>query len=667
MQVINAEELLHMSYEDVWANYDDSTVMYKVVCPRDDNKEVEMMGTQVIISWYGLKFIRGLKKLEKLYTDVPPIDPAPVRVDYFYTYDFFNPDLQLKWMNGIFWKVWEDINGALFPEELAWLIDEIVNDLYNMHVKDISSYISTMSILDDVEIINDERAREVIDNAEPTPEGIREIYDRHIEILDDADGRYDHNGLVANWRAGLPKRQQTLQKVGVLGFRTEGDSSVIPTPVMGSFTRGLGSLRDVMVESCSSKKAQIMTTDPVATTEYFSRRLQLQTAYVRYLDRSDGRTTVLKDCDNFRTLSYTVGRHDLKNFAGVYRVLPDGTQVEMKGTEEECIGHTIQVRSPVYCGHRHEGRVCGKCMGGIAWSVDPKSALGHQSVIEMIVPVVQSTISVKHEDASATGEDIVIPVKYADLIGLTTDKKGVGLSRKMSSGWSIELPHKSMPAPSDVFIEGAVERISTINFSEVSWVRLINNKTGSSVRVPVSIRKTPAYLSRDFLRWLAKVGFENNDKGNFIIPLEGFDTSKAILRYPVKHRNTLDFMNDLAMMLESTGDAKDRGHSHFVKKMTDFDTPDEAIAELGRLMYSRFEINISHLSVIVLSILCRSQDDASIPPIGENGVFLSRDDIIDGRSIISRYALQKQGGVMKNPRSYIVKKRMPVAMDIILR
>lgn len=665
--ILDAEELLHLDKETLWSLYDDATKSYKVKCPRDDGNTVVLTGTQIIVSWYGLKFVRGLRGLEGLYPHAANIKTPPVRASYFYDYEFFNPGLQLDWMNRIFWQVWEDIGGALYPEELAWLIDEIVNDIYVMHVADTSAYISTMSILDDIEIINDERARKVIEEAEPTPEGIRSINDEHIKILDDEDNRYTHNGLVSNWRAGLPKRQQTLQKVGVLGFRTEGDSSVIPAPVMGSFTRGLGSLRDVMVESCSSKKAQIMTTDPVAITEYFSRRLQLLTAYVRKLVRSEGRTTVLADCGNHRTMAYTVGRHDVHNLAGVYRTLDDGTEVMMTGEEEELAGHTIAIRSPVYCGLRHEGAACGKCMGGIAWSMDPKAALGHQSIIEIIEPVVQSTISVKHEDASATGEDIVIPSKFADLINLTTDMKGVGLARKMSKGWTMEIPHRAISVPSDIYIDGAVDRISTINFSEVKYVRFIERATGTSVRVPTVVRKTPAYFSRAFLRFMKEKRFEFDDKGNYLVNLDGIKTTDAILRYPVKHRNTLDFMNDLASMIESKGDKKDRGQSHFVKKMTDFDSPDEAMAELSRLIYSRFSVNIAHLGVLLLAILCRGQDDASIPRIDERSVFLSRDDIIDGRSIITRYAFQGQGQLMKQPRAYTVKDRMPVAMDIILR
>jgi len=666
---VNAEELLHLTEDMVWEHYDSATASYTVHFPRDDTnpEPVVLSGTKLILTWYGLRLVRGIAELEGLYPQVKDIATPPVRATYCYTSDYFNPSLQINWMNDIFWRVWEDIDGALYPEELAWLIDQIDNDLYNMHVSRISKYISTMNIIDDIEIINDPRARKVLAEALPTPEGIAEIYRVHTEILDDKDGILTHNNLSNNWRAGLPKRQQTLQKVAVRGFLTEGDSSVIATPIMGSFTRGLGDLRDVAVESCSSKKAQIMTTDPVADTEYFSRRLQLLTVYVHSIMRSSGRTLVLDACSNFRTLTYTVGSHDVKNLAGSFRVLKDGTEVMLQGTESDLAGVTIDIRNPVYCGLRHEGKVCGRCMGGIAWSMDPEANLGHQSIIEIIHPVVQSVISTKHEDKSATGEAIIISDKHRDLIKLTADKSGIRFTDKIKSGYDLEIPHRSIPVPSDLYIEGVASKLNALNFSEVKSVTLINRANGARTRIPVSIRKTPAFFTTSFLEFMASQPFNINAANNIIVNLSGLELTSPVLQYPVKHRNTLDYMNDLAGMIESKGDTKDRGQSHYIRKMTDFDTPDEAMAELAKLIYSSFSVNIAHLGVLLLAILCKGKDNASIPHIDERSVFLSRDDIIDGRSVTTRLAFQGQGNLMKMPKAYTVKDRMPVPMDIILR
>lgn len=667
--VINAEEFVKLSLDEVWANYNSSVKEYQIAFPRDDsfNKVLTLPGTNLIITWYGLRFVRGLNDLSPLYPHAAAIQQPPVRASYCYVDDFFNPNLQLNWMNRIFWQVWEDIDGALYPEELSWLVDQIDNDLYNMHVEHTSKYISTMNIIDNIEIINDPRARKAIAEATPTPESISEVYDVHIDILDDKEGVLTHNNLVNNWRAGLPKRQQTLQMIGIRGFLTEGDSAIIPKPIMGSFVRGLGNLDDVAIESCSSKKAQIMTTDPVALTEYFSRRLQLLTAYIHTLSRSDGRTTKLTDCGNNRTMAFTVGRYMQSNLAGVYRVFDDGTEVMLTGNEDDIAGTTINVRSPVYCGHRHEGRVCGKCMGGIAWSIDPKASLGHQSIIELLEPVIQSVISTKHEDQSATGEDIVIPDKYRDILKRTVDNKGIRFTDKMKDGYVLEISYKAIPVPSDIYIPGAVDRINSLNFSEVNAIHVIDTKKGTRTRVPVSVRKTSAYFSKHFLRYMATQPYDVNAAGNLLVRLDGFDMSKAVLRYPLKHRNTLDFMNDLASMIESKGDTKNRGQSYYTKKMTDFQSPDEAMQELASLVYSKFKLNFSHLGVLLLAILCRGKGDANIPRIDERSVFLSRDDIIDGRSVTSRLAFQGQGNLRKLPSAYTVKERMHVPMDIIMR
>lgn len=663
--VINADELVFETHESVWAKYN-TCDEFEVVCPAfPESGTRKYSGTQIIITWYGLRFIRGIKELVPLYPHAADIATPKARHEYFYSEPYFNPDVQLKWMNVIFWQVWEDIGGALYPEELSYLVDVIVNDIYNMHVSDISEYIGTMSILDDIEIINDPRALKSHAENGPSPEGVENIQNAHIDILDDKDGELSHNRLVRVWKAGLPKRQQTIQKVGIIGYRTEGDSSIIPTPIMGSYTGGMDNLRDVAVESCSSKKAQIMTTDPVADSEYFGRRLQLLVAYVRVLSRSTGRTTKLHDCGNHRTLSYTVGRHDLPNLAGVFTEDKDGSEHEIQETDTHYIGRTIQIRSPAVCGLRHKGEVCGKCMGGIAWSIDPRASLGHQSVIEIIEPIVQSVISTKHEDKSATGGDITVPDKFRTELMLTADRKGIRLTDKLKEGWDIIIPHKALPIPSDLYIPGAVKKIKALNFSEVKYIWLRCRKTRVTRRINVAIRKTPAYLSSAFLEFMSHKTFTMDENSNYVVELDGFNVSNALLRYPVKHRNTLDFMNDFASMIESKGDRKDQ--SYFSKKMTDFDTVDEALQELAELVYSRFQVNISHLGVVLLAILCRSKDDASIPRIDEPGVFLPRDDLFDGRSVMSRFSFQGQTGLMKKPRAYTVKNRMPVAMDIILR
>ena len=650
MQTFQAREIANMTEEQVWATLDNSRTPCRVVC--EDGVVEEYTHKALLLSWHGFRMHRSFPALRVL-------------TRHLFSHKVMNGGTQLETYRYLLWDTFFAIEGKRTPSQIMKHLFAINNDIYNAQVSKMSTHVTTLHALDFAEICGHPESQRIFHENPLTEEGIARAYKEQLALLDKED-EFPNNNLRNSYAASILKNQQMLQNILRRGFLTDGDSNVIPGAVPGSFFRGLGGQGAIMKESRSATKAQLMTYEPVQKTEYFARRLQLVAGVVSRLLRGEG--TTLYDCGKtrpYKTVTVTVSKEKWKNYYGNYYE----ENGELKVIDKECVekgeifGKTIQLRNPIGCGHRHEGRVCGTCMGNISWSLEPHENLGHQTTTALCPLITQDVISTKHLDKSATTAILEITPNVVDWLALTTDKTGYRLGSTSKATRWMRIPRASIPYPSDVYDEDRSKcRVDPQNYSSLKAVYIDPDSSCDGVkqkRIPLVSEGSPAFLSREFLDYLkTKPGMRVTDKGDYIVDLKDWDLEKPFVRYPRKHRNTLDYMTEVACLIESTGDSA---------KLSDYEDESEALAVFSNLVYSKFELNVSHLGVMMLAYSARDpqSDDYSIPTVHERIYFGKRDNIINGRSMSGKLPFEKQFESLIAPTSYTIKDRMSLPMDPI--
>ena len=72
-----------------------------------------------------------------------------------------------------------------------------------------------------------------------------------------------HNPIIRGLRSKQIKLTQMLQILVCRGYLTDIDSIIFRKPIIVGFFEGLTTLHDIMIESCSAKKALISPKKPL--------------------------------------------------------------------------------------------------------------------------------------------------------------------------------------------------------------------------------------------------------------------------------------------------------------------------------------------------------------------------------------------------------------------
>lgn len=638
---VNGREIVHYTEDQLWNEFNHPHYRISVDC--EDGTSVDTTGRALLLTWYGLRIHRSFPAMR-------------VRSSHILATEVFSGKIQQDLTSALLFDCWDDINGAMTPGEIAIHIQVIVMDWYNAYVSRMSRYVMSLSALDFLEICTDERAVRSMAEAKPTEDSIAEVYRVHTEIVTDADNRYPDNNVVKSMRPGVMKRDQLMQNISVRGNVTDYDSNIFRNSIMSGFFRGFTKLEDVMKERCSAVKALSMSKAPLSATEYLNRRIQLVATVITNLIRGHGRT--LYSCSNFRTIPFTISKSNRKNIEGKHWVDIAGIDHIFDPTDNTLLGKVINLRSPLGCGHRHEGRVCGKCLGEISWSIEEQDNLGQQASMELCPLTSQSVLSTKHLDMSSTLSAVSFPTDYEQTIRPSAGL-GARFTKRVNRGCMMVIPFASLPHPNDLNLAGEGVLINPLHFSTVDKFTLVFTQGGDQweEKFNIAMDKVSGFFSSAFLEHIKVTGLEVDIKGNYRIDLSKWTVQETVFMYPRRHRNMIDFMKATAGMLESTG--KDN------VKLSDFTTEGEALAVFSDLIYSTFDVNIAHLEILILSVLARNPAaaDHRIPTVDEPHYFGNVRDNIANRSLSGKFAFQGQIEALHAPSSYVNRDRMSVPMD----
>lgn len=543
-------------------------------------------------------------------------------------------------------------------EDLTLLAYQATNEIYNDFTTRLKSFVSTISILDALEVMDHPEIKKANESVFATQLSIDQTYRKIKTTLTD-NNELKGNTISRMAKSGLVSMGQIQQCVGPRGYLTDIDSNIFPHPILTGYIQGIDKLHDSMIESRSASKAAIFTKDPVAESEYFNREMQLVATTLARIHPGD--------CGSKEYIPFKVRSSDLNKIAGKYYKADDGNEIAVTENCRHLIGKLIQMRSVLKCQHPDHYGVCSKCFGELAVAIPYGTNLGHVCTTVMCEKISQNVLSTKHLDGSSKVDDFDISEHDKQFIRVGSESN-LKLSEKLL-GKKIQLTLSATQADNLASIDNRdVRTLPLHSISTLSEVALtIEDDRGlrTTTTVPVSMGTRYSSLSYEALEYIKKHGWVMSDKGNYVIDLTHWDIELPLFILPLKHTDMVQYMKSIKSFIMASGKGPVKKSQ---KSLRDYPTVEQALFQFYNLISSKLTVNIVHLETIVLSAMIRSesQKDHRLPSPIKSGELGSYGGNMLNRSMGASMAYERQGKKLTDIRAFTLIKRPDHPMDNLL-
>jgi len=532
---------------------------------------------------------------------------------------------------------------AELRDRLAEMVTRLSNNIYNHLTYECEDSVTSLDLLDFVEVADHPVIAEANATVQPTQESIGQTYATIKTVLETAP-ELSHNAIANAVRSKLANVNQVLQCVGPRGYLTDTDGMQFTTPVLRGFFKGLRAFYDSIVESRSAAKSLDSSKMQLQDAEFFSRRLQLIGQIVARLHHTD--------CGSQIYLSWKVRGDELKKLEGKhYLDEATGNLRTITRRSKHLIGKTVKLRSVINCAHPDPNGICSTCFGELSLSVPKFTNIGHMCGASMTQQTTQSVLSTKHLDSSVTVEKIKLGEENQKF--LKTSRDGYSyLLAEATKGKSIKL----VIAPqfvSNVTDVREVHDVTELNISHVSEIEevtmVVKDAQGientRSIKTQVNRRK--ASFTIQMLRYLRNHGWEVDDRNNMVIDMSNWTWGEPLMTLPLKHYNMADHSKDIAKLLESSVQNIQERDKHV--------SPSAVLVDLFDLVNSKLNVNLAVLEVVLYGTMVVSvQDhDYGLPkPWTKSGLGTYR-RTMQMRSAGAWMAYQEHAKNLMDPANYV--------------
>ena len=653
MRMLDARSVLTLNENQLWALDDQYEPLEPIKISFDD---VDMAGCTIretIISWY-------FWKLLVLYPE------TPLLAQHHLHEERMGGSTPITHMTRITRSIIDTYGDRLDYDLFTRQIYQTMNDVYNMVVEHLGAFVETMDARHYVEVLNHPEIQAIRQKCIEggTPKHIRELNEAIPKLLKDP------NFLPGNPQAETVRQKtvsvgQALQCIGIIGIRTDIDSTLFREPILECFATGTKNIWDFMKESRSASKALMFQKDPIRDTEYFNRRLQLLFQVIRYL--------IPGDCGSTYTIPWEVQSGDLEGLNGKYYYDKDGVLqcINPKDTKSlSLIGKTIQLRSPTMCLHTARGAVCECCAGRISKSIPRGTNLGHVAAYSIGEKITQNVLSTKHLDGSAVVRDIDLDKEDIKTVYLDKeDNTIIKLQKRLQKheGLRLVLSVEEVSNLPQIMEARNIEGLSIFKISRITkiGVRFWEEDMEVLNWAMVSGPSRPSSLSRPMIKYIRENRYKQHDTKFIEIDLSKWDFDQPVFVLPQRQINMLDFMKAFAQMLECNPNEKDS-----VKKGLNASKPED-IAAYIRAVYEfssqYIHIPIMYLEIATLALMIRSAEDEDYRLVDVHGSrdWASNSAIMQKRSMSSALAYEEQANTILNSKSYSKIHRPSHPMDTL--
>ena len=669
MKEFSARQILQLSETELWALEGPMTIVF------DDDDRLETTGRHTILSWYYWEAIRR-------YPDVPIVKTMHAGSIAF------NGSNMLKTLGVVIFGIYGQyqFNGQPIDRvALARLTFEIINRIYNVFSINLSSYATTFSAFDLIEIMDDPIVKQANESISDSKLSI----DRAYEVIGNRlkePGAFKGNAVALAVKVGTAPLGQVLQCVSAVGFRTDINAEIFPKPVTKGFFEGIRDLYSAMIESRSGAKAALYNKDLISKTETLNRELQLVAQTLQRLHPGD--------CGTKYTLDFHVNEDYLKILEGKHYYLEDPTKVSnpqlytFTGKEKHLIGKHVYVRAIAGCMHSDPEGVCETCYGTIANSVMPGTNIGHLSATIFGARITQLTLSTKHLDASAKIDPMVLgPVERKFLVRKENDV--IYFRKEMDNRpmW-LTLELGAVPGITDTETVADIETLVPERVSKIERAMLevpCEDETDAIEHhmLNISMYNRYAFLTMDALMFIRRQLKAHKCEYTYTGPtpriridMTGYPTNRPVFALPYTHVNMVEYMQDTKSFLYSSSKTRTgipmpvKAKRKMIKPkvLADFhNIRDGVLAFINRTNY-RLRANFVHMEVLayVFSAKDPMSKNYSLPKPGLSGRYVRQSELVMGRSLSILMAYSNQAGGIFSIDSFMIPERNNSPFDACL-
>jgi len=552
-------------------------------------------------------------------------------------------------------------------EDLLAMVYNVTNRAYNELIKVTEEYVSSIDILDFIEIVDHEEVKILNNNTQANYESIANAYEYIREIINN-NTDLSNNRIVKSVKSNMVNANQLFQCIASRGFLTEIDGSILPTPVLGNFTKGLTSLYNYVAESRSAAKALYFSEAPLQEAEYFARRLQLLSMVVERISYTDCGSTDYVDWRITPPLKDDKGniiyKGDLFFMGGknyVDETTPLGQYKQITGDDPTLYNKVLKLRSPLLCKHPNPHEICAVCFGGLAENVSKYANIGHLCSATMTQQTSQSVLSTKHLDASSTSSSITLD-DVSKKFFVINKAKNAYIFKKDYKGQDIKIIVNRDEAIglTDIHNTNSIDNINPTRISSITCIDIVHVINNEEITYPIFIgqENRTAIFSSEFLRYLLVAKWRTDDRNNFVFTLDKWNFNLPIFKLPDMEYSYSDHSRHISKIIESN-----------MKSITDRMKPHSPIStlqELFSLVNTKLNVNIVALEVIIYANMIASKSSYSLSRNKPNSVLGVSKLIIKNRSLSTEYAYESQVGTLINPTSFYKLDRPDSIFDVFM-
>lgn len=547
-------------------------------------------------------------------------------------------------------------------------IYEATNNLYNGLTVRLEEYITSISILDFMDIHFHPRVKEINDalknNEYLTNDDITVGHSKILKVLS-TDETLTNNPVARAAKHKLVNPGQIMQCISSRGFVTDVDNHRFPYPIKTGYVEGMRNFGEYATESRTATTSEFMTATPMQQSEYLNRLLQMSTSVVKRVHPEDCGSK-----DAITILTDTAGK--LKDMEGIHYFDKDGKEHVISPDDRFLLGKPLKVRTIFTCKHPDRYGVCASCYGDLAHNLVLTDNVGHTAAVEQQSDQSQLILSHKHHTNSAGTRDFTLsPEAQAYLTRKVNHPNNIYLKDFPDSSVSIVVYIDEGRNLDDLKHLEDLKSISPERVAHLSNLGIMLKRNGIETRELVSVKADTrtASFTMDALEYIHEKGWTINQAGSYVINMDEWDTSKPLLALPEEQFSTVEYSKTIRKFVKGTAGVKNPKPTD-LKTVVQYDNPSQALSAFHDLVALKLNVNFSHLAIILYATT--SQDieagDYNLPFSDNriNGEFTRHHEKMKNGNISAAMAYEEQTSTLFNPRSYLFTKRPTHEFDHIL-